>query len=100
MHRRLAHLVFTLLVLVPLVAFAATSAPSPPAPHYATCTVWTWTDYFSDAAKTNRVGYCSVTCFQATHALADPTFGGGGTCSGTSGPYTTKLFTACAGICP
>lgn len=97
MHRRLAHLVFTLLVLVPLVALASTSAP---APRFATCTVWTWTDYFSDAAKTNRVGFCSVTCFQATHGTATPTFGGGGTCSGTSGPYTTKLFTACAGICP
>ena len=97
MHRRLPYLAFTLLVLLPLVAFAATSVP---APRFATCTVWTWTNYFSDEAKTNRVGYCSVTCFQATHGTADATFTGGGTCSGTSGPYLTKLNTACAGICP
>lgn len=96
MRRRLAHLVFTLLVLVPLVALASTSVP---APRSATCNAWTWTDYFSDAAKTNRVGYCSVTCFQATHSLATPTFTGGGACSGSSGPYTTQLFTDCPGIC-
>lgn len=98
MHKRLATLALFVLVLIPLIALASSSAPGPST--NATCNVWIGTDYFSDAAMTNRVGLCTVSCFDATHGNATPTFTGGGTCSGTSGPYTLRRNFACPGICP
>lgn len=60
---------------------------------------WDWvaTIYYSDAAKTQEVGSCSITCRQFVDDDY-PVFGGGGTCSGTSGPYMTEGFTMC-GAC-
>jgi len=71
-----------------------------PTPRPTTCFVWIGTDYFTDAGLTNRVGVCTVTCFQATHGTAEPTFTGGGSCTGTSGPYTLRRSFGCPGICP
>ena len=99
MHRRLAYLALVALILVPLVSFAASSNPSRPASLY-TCTVWIGTDYFTDAALTNRVGVCTLNCFQATHGVYTPTFEGGGTCTGSPGPYTLRRYYGCPGICP
>jgi hypothetical protein len=99
MHRRLAYLVLVVLVLVPLVSFASSSAPFRPS-RLETCTVWIGTDYFTDAAKTNRVGVCTLNCFQATHGVVTPTFEDGGTCTGAPGPYTLRRYYGCPGICP
>lgn len=71
-----------------------------PTPRPTTCFVWIGTDYYSDPGLTNRVGVCTVTCFQATHGTAEPTFTGGGSCTGSSGPYTVKRTFGCPGICP
>jgi hypothetical protein len=118
MQRRLARLVLPALVLALLVSLAARpvsaeerSTPAnpvwlvdigsfTPTPRPATCYVWIGTDYFSDAAETNRVGFCTVTCDQAKYGRAEPTFTGGGTCTGTSGPYTLLRSYGCPGICP
>jgi hypothetical protein len=99
MRSRLAYLALVALILVPLVSFAASSHPSRPS-SLQTCTVWIGTDYFTDAALTNRVGVCTVTCFQATRGIYRPTFGGGGTCTGSPGPYTLRRYYGCPGICP
>ena len=118
MQRRLAHLVLLTLVVALLVSLGTRPAAAEerfssahpawlngltdftPAPRPNTCFVWIGTDYFSDAAETNRTGWCTVTCFQATHGTADPTFEGGGTCTGTEGPYTLRRSFGCPGICP
>jgi hypothetical protein len=71
-----------------------------PAPRPNTCFVWIGTDYFTDAALTNRVGVCTITCNQAYYGSVEPTFDGGGTCTGTSGPYTLRRSYGCPGICP
>jgi hypothetical protein len=47
---------------------------------------WVGTIYYSDPGETHAVGSCSITCKQYVNG-ASPVFGGGGTCSGTSGPY-------------
>jgi hypothetical protein len=99
MPRRLASLALVVFVLMPLVALASSSAPNL-GYRAATCNVWIGTDYFSDAALTNRVGFCTVSCFDATHGNATPTFTGGGTCSGSPGPYTLRRNFGCPGICP
>lgn len=99
MHRRLVVLALVVLILVPLVSFAAGSAPARSSSFY-TCTAWTGTNYYSDAAKTVGVGFCSLNCFQATHGILEPTFEGGGSCTGTPGPYSTRRYYACPGMCP
>jgi hypothetical protein len=56
---------------------------------------WTGTYYFSDAAKTHVVGACSINCRQFVTGSATPTFTGGGSCSGVSGPYETYTVSTC-----
>ncbi len=62
-----------------------------------TCTVWIGTDYFTDASHATRVGVCTITCSQFD--LVEPTFSGGGTCSGSSSSFTLRRFFACPGPC-
>jgi hypothetical protein len=62
-----------------------------------TCSVWIGTDYFTDAAHTTRVGVCTITCSQFD--IVEPTFTGGGTCSGTSSSFTLRRSYACPGPC-
>ncbi|HTQ79605.1 MAG TPA: hypothetical protein VMM92_06390 [Thermoanaerobaculia bacterium] len=115
MHRNLSRLALPALALLSLLAaFPARPASAEerstpahpdwllgiPAPHPDTCTVWTRTDYYTDVTHTNHVGACTVTCFQATHGTAEPTFSGGGSCTGSSGTYTVDSSTACPGLCP
>jgi hypothetical protein len=119
MQRRLARLAVPALLLALLVVLAALPASaaeqstpthpiwlqgidgiSIPVPRPATCFVWIGTDYFTDPGLTNRVGFCTITCNQAYYGNVEPTFAGGGTCSGTSGPYTLRRSYGCPGICP
>jgi hypothetical protein len=110
MQRCLARLILPALVLASLVSLGSrpasaeeVSTPAHPvwlASFTQTCTVWIATDYFTDAGETNRVGQCSLTCWDATHGNASATFAGGGTCTGVSGPYTLRRIYACPGICP
>jgi hypothetical protein len=55
---------------------------------------WVGTIYYSDPARTEEVGSCAITCRQFVDDDF-PTFGGGGTCSGTSGPYELMGFNCC-----
>jgi hypothetical protein len=118
MKRHSARFVVPALVLVLLVSLAARQASAAerstpahpvwlanvleftPAPRPTTCFVWIGTDYYSDGTLTTRVGQCTVTCFQATHGTAEPTFTGGGACTGTSSSFTVRRSFGCPGICP
>jgi hypothetical protein len=112
MHRRKARFVLpavALALLIPLWKAAAEELPapveltwpagSPPAhtPAAQTCSMWVGTDYFTDAAHTTRVGVCTLTCSQAN--WLEPTFSGGGSCTGSSSSFTLRRFFACPGPC-
>lgn len=108
MQKRMAFVAVVLALLVPLSsrqgAAEALSTPVQPvwlakltAPLRSTCSVWIGTDYFTDAAHTTRTGVCTITCQQFD--IVDPTFTGGGTCTGTSASYTLRRYYACPGIC-
>jgi hypothetical protein len=54
--------------------------------------------YFSDAAETNWVGQCTITCAQFVRGTGEPFPGQGGTCQGnTSTSYQAPLIGACHG---
>jgi hypothetical protein len=110
MQKRMAFVVLPAVVLALLVPLssrkgAAEELSTPVQPAWLaklalpqkSCTVWIGTDYFTDAAHTTRIGVCTITCQQFD--IVDPTFTGGGTCSGTSSSYTLRRYYACPGIC-
>lgn len=90
MLKRLARLALPVVVLA--LAVTVSSKPA-----LSTCTVWTGTNYYSDATLTTRVGVCTITCAQFD--IKEPTFTGGGTCIGVSSAYTVRLYYGCPGIC-
>jgi hypothetical protein len=63
-----------------------------------TCTAQLRTAYYSDAAHTNQVGLCRITCTQWDLGSEEPVFGGGGVCTGTESAYTVPLYSPCP--CP
>lgn len=70
-----------------------------PKPRPMTCFIWQGTRYFSDATLTTQIGLCTITCNQAMHGTEEPTFSGGGTCTGSPSDFTTRLSYGCPGIC-
>jgi hypothetical protein len=55
---------------------------------------WVGTIFYSDPQETQEVGSCAITCKQYVNG-AYPDFGGGGTCSGTSGAYEYRGVMDC-----
>ena len=74
------------------------AAPAPVFRSSGNCSAWTHTLYFSSADHTTSVGSCFITCRQYDLGSADPTFTGGGTCSGMSSDFPVDNFTPCP--CP
>ena len=86
---------FSAVLVMTLMVFLAVLTLHPAPAKACQGLAWTGTYYFSDAAKTNVVGACSITCQQFVTGSADPTFTGGGSCSGVPGPYTTLTVRTC-----
>jgi hypothetical protein len=115
MQRRKACLVLAavaLTLVLPLSAPKATAAgftaePAPPdwlvgttpKPRPMTCYIWQGTRYFSDASLTTQIGLCTITCNQAMYGTVEPTFSGGGTCTGSPSDFTVRTSYGCPGIC-
>jgi len=51
--------------------------------------------YYSDASKTQWVGFCSISCAQWVAGSATPFPGGGGTCQGTTSGYAVPVLGWC-----
>lgn len=62
------------------------------------CSAWVETSYYTTASHGTLVGRCTITCHQFDTGDAQPTFTGGGTCTGHSSSFPVDFFTSCP--CP
>ncbi|HVR11946.1 MAG TPA: hypothetical protein VMW75_28145 [Thermoanaerobaculia bacterium] len=107
MHRsfRGAAILAALALLAALPAFAGELCPvSTPLPALLSvhsdgaCSAWIETNYYNNINHTTLIGQCTITCRQWDMGNVDPTFGGGGKCSGSPSDFGVDEFFLCP--CP
>lgn len=59
--------------------------------------VWTGTLFYADAAETQLIGECSITCSQWVQGVASPEPGEGGSCQGTTSGFQAVVISTCTG---
>lgn len=75
-------------------------SPDPQALGGGGCTaqqVWTGTLFYADAAKTQLIGRCSITCNQWIRGVASPEPNDGASCQGTFSNFQIAVISTCTG---